>query len=122
MKFVLTRCYAHNKVRKSDKQSVPLRQKMTCLRRSKKRPKEEEQREHWHYEPEVMDLSRVETPIFLLVGCCGSQAVFSCRGYGVGLPWQVMSEHMAENAHNRWARALKDEGQRRASTLPSEPE
>ena len=53
-----------------DTQSVPLKKKMTCIRRRRRRAGSfirEEEKQAADYEPSVMDLSKVETPVELLV-------------------------------------------------------
>ena len=67
MKFVLASGWQLNKVRMADKQSVPAKQKMVCLRRRKDTAPGTGLPEEVLYEPEVMDLSKVEVPVYLLV-------------------------------------------------------
>ena len=73
MKYLLVRGWLLSKVRPMDIHSVPLKKKMTCIRRRKRRAGSfirKEEKEAADYEPSVMDLSKVETPVELLVSVC----------------------------------------------------
>ena len=70
-----------SKVRAADFTGVPTRPKTICLRRRKRKDGTEDV----PYEPEVLDLSKVSTPVEIL----------------------AMAEMMAEEAHDRWASQLK---------------
>lgn len=70
MKYLLVRGWSLSKVKPMDTQSVPLKKKMTCIRRRRRRAGSfirEEEKQAADYEPSVMDLSKVETPVELLV-------------------------------------------------------
>ena len=70
VKYLLARGWTLSKVKPTDTQSVPLKPKMTCLRRRRRRAGSfvgREAKEAANYEPSVIDLSKVETPVELLV-------------------------------------------------------
>ena len=69
-------------MRVADLTGVPARPRTVCLRRRRRQDGTEE----IPYEPEVLDLSKVSTPVELL----------------------AMAEMMAEEAHDRWASQLKN--------------
>ena len=83
IKNLIVRGFCMNKVKAADLVGIPMRQKMQCLRRKKKKDGSGES--EIPYEPEVLDLSKVSTPIEVL----------------------AMAEMMAEDAHDRWASDLK---------------
>lgn len=110
VKYLLARGWSLNKVRPMDTHNIPYKQKMTCLRRLRKRVGSMSGRrreEETSYEPEVLDLSKVDTPIELLVsvGGGGGEALV-CYSVVFVSP-QALAEQMAENAHDKWARELK---------------
>ena len=81
VKYLIVRGFFLSKVRAVDFSGIPLRTKTLCLRRRKRKDGTEEK----VYEPEVLDLSKVSTPVKLL----------------------AMAEMIAEDAHDRWASSLK---------------
>ncbi len=73
LKYLLARGWTLSKVRALDTQNIPKKPKMTCIRRKKKRAQsfnrqpEEDTTDFSDYEPLVLDLSKVEAPVELLV-------------------------------------------------------
>jgi hypothetical protein len=81
IKCLIVRGWCLSKVRAADFSGIPTRPKTVCLRRRKGK----DGVEVVPYEPEVLDLSKVSTPLELL----------------------AMAETVAEDAHDRWASNLK---------------
>ena len=69
MKYLLMKGWSLNKVRPLKTTNIPHKPKMTCMRRRKRRALSMSgvAEESESYEPVVLDLSKVETPIELLV-------------------------------------------------------
>ena len=82
IKYLIVRGWSLSKVRAADISGIPLRTKTLCLRKKKKKKDGSEEE---LYEPEVLDLSKVTTPVEML----------------------ATAEMMAEDAHDRWASNLK---------------
>ena len=81
VKYLIVKGWCLSKVRAGDITGIPVRAKTLCLRKKKRKGGVEEPA----YEPEVLDLSKVSTPVELL----------------------ATAEVMAEDAHDRWASNLK---------------
>ena len=80
VKYLLVRGWCLNKVRVADMSNIPTKTKVTCLRRRKKDGVEERP-----YEPDVLDLSKVGTPVEALVT--------GGRGVGVVCAAVYFSQH-----------------------------
>ena len=62
VKYLLVRGWCLTKVRAADTANVPTKTRLTCQRRRKRGGLVEK-----HYEPDVLDLHKVSTPVELLV-------------------------------------------------------